>query len=253
MKAAIDIRNLTVCYGKLTALLNLTTSLPRGHLIAVVGPNGSGKTTLLKAVLDLIPLHSGTVRVLGKPFRSVRNFVSYVPQVGEVDWNFPLLVWEAVAMGRCRPGKIVLPFTAYDRKVIEESMEKMGLSSLAHRPISQLSGGQKQRVFLARALAREAELYLLDEPFTGIDETTEKIIKEHLCNLKNEGKTSVVVHHRLKDVYNNFDFVVVLNNELIAFGPTSKVFNETVIERAYQDFLFPVLGNVEEKRLCTEL
>lgn len=237
MKAALDIKDLTVNYGGISAISNISAEIPFEQVTAIIGPNGSGKTTLIKAVLELLPRQKGIIKVMGQPFARVRNHVAYVPQKEEVDWHYPLLVWEAVAMGRLKPENILRALGNNDVEIVEESLARMGLTELANRPIGQLSGGQKQRVFLARALARRADLYLLDEPFNGVDATTEKIIMEYIQALRKQGKTIIIVHHKLNEVYSSFDLTLLLNRELIAFGPTPEVFKNGFIQEAYREKL----------------
>ncbi len=249
--AAVEVQDLTVGYGDHIAVANLTASLPRGQVTAVIGPNGSGKSTLLKSILGLLPLRKGRIRVLGKPFPRVRHRVAYVPQKEEVDWHYPLLVWEAVAMGRCYPGKILRPLTAGDHGIINEAMARLELLPLRERPVGQLSGGQKQRVFLARALAREADLYLLDEPFSGVDAATEEEIRRQISLLKEQEKTVVIVHHKLEEVYQNFDWTLLLNREVISFGPTREVFNLGTMETVFRGLFSPKPEPVKEHQPCT--
>lgn len=235
MNNVIEIEGVTAGYGSLLAVSGITASLPGRQITAVVGPNGSGKSTLVKAVLGLIPLREGRVRVFGQPFHRVRNEVAYVPQKEEVDWHFPLLVGDVVAQGRCRPENVLRRMNGVDRLVIGEALDRLGLTDLVRRPIGQLSGGQKQRVFLARALARQASLYILDEPFNGVDAGTEEVIMEYIQNLKSEGKTVVIVHHKLDEVYNSFDRVLLLNRRMVSFGPTREVFQPETLRLAYSD------------------
>ncbi len=253
MEAVIEMRNVTAGYGARVAVSNITASLPGEQITAVVGPNGSGKSTLIKSILGLIPLRKGSVRVLGQPFHRVRNDVAYVPQKEEVDWNFPLLVGEVVAMGRCRPGNMLRRLNGQDLEIIDDALDKLGLTQLVRRPIGQLSGGQKQRVFLARALARQARLYVLDEPFNGVDAKTEEVIMEYIHALKDGGKTVVIVHHKLDEVYSSFDQVLLLNREMISFGPTKEIFHPDILSRAYADlplFTEPEKNGLRESEQC---
>ncbi len=240
MESAVSLNNITVSYNGRAAVSWLTAEIPRGQVTAVVGPNGSGKSTLLKAVLGLLPLQSGTVRVLGLPFYRVRDRVAYVPQKEEVDWHFPLLVWEVVAMGRCLPGSLLRPLSFRDRFLVKRSMQYFGIECLARRPIGELSGGQKQRVFLARAMAREAELYLLDEPFNGVDAATEGIIKRWMRELKENEKTVIVVHHKLNEIYSDFDRAMLLNCRLISYGPVQQALSSDTVQKTYSESMPPV-------------
>ena len=224
---ALQVEDLTVAYDIEPVLWDVDLDIPRGSLTAVIGPNGAGKSTLIKAVLKLVRTVAGEVRI-----HSER--VAYVPQSGSVDWDFPATVRDVVLMGRYghlgwfrRPG-------AEDRRIAMETLERVGMAEFADRQISQLSGGQQQRAFLARALAQEAELYLMDEPFRGVDARTERVIVELLKRLKGEGKTVVVVHHDLQTVRSYFDWTVLLNLRLIAAGPTDEVFTEKNVRRAYR-------------------
>lgn len=254
MEPVIELRNVTAGYGTRVAVSGITASLPGSQITAVVGPNGSGKSTLIKAVLGLLPLRSGSIRVFGRPFQYVRNDVAYVPQKEEVDWNFPLLVGEAVAMGRCMPGKMLRRLNRQDLDVIGEAVEKLGLTGLVKRPIGQLSGGQRQRVFLARALTRRAQLYILDEPFNGVDAKTEEVIMDYIHMLKQSSKTVVIVHHKLDEVYSSFDQALLLNRELISFGPAREILHADILSRAYAElplFAQPVEYTEEAEQCLT--
>lgn len=229
----IEINDLTVAYRFKPVLWDIDLEVPGGVMMAVVGPNGAGKSTLIKAVLDIVKPLAGTVRLLGKPYNQVRSKIGYVPQKGSVDWDFPTTVKDVVLMGTYgklgwvrRPGK-------KERLLADQAIEKTGLSDLATRQISQLSGGQQQRVFLARALVQEAEIYFMDEPFQGVDVTTEKAIINILKELKSRGKTVVVVHHDVQTVTEYFDWVTFLNVRKIAAGPVAQTFNNNNLELAY--------------------
>lgn len=249
MATAVEIKNLTVSYGSLNAVSNLTAFIPSRQTTAIIGPNGSGKSTLLKAILGLLPVQTGSVKIMGRPFAQVKGAVAYVPQKDEVDWHYPLLVREAIAMGRYRHQKILQFLNEQDQRIIDESLESMGLTYLAKRPIGQLSGGQKQRVFLARALAQEADLYLLDEPFNGVDANTEKIIREYIQHLKKTGKTIIVVHHKLNEVHRYFDHTMIINRFLIDYGPTKDVFRKKIIQKVYFNNL-PLTEETGEEDKC---
>jgi manganese/zinc/iron transport system ATP- binding protein len=230
---AIAVRDLTVAYHDRPVLWDLDLDVPSGVLMAIVGPNGAGKTTLIKAILDLVRPAAGQVEILGKPYRASRHQVGYVPQRGSVDWDFPTNVLDVVLMGRYgalgwfrRPG-------ARDRQIALEALEKVSMRDFADRQISQLSGGQQQRVFLARALVQDAQVYLMDEPFQGVDATTERAIITLLKELRSEGKTVVCVHHDLQTVPDYFDWVALLNIRKIASGPVDEVYNETNLRLTY--------------------
>jgi manganese/zinc/iron transport system ATP- binding protein len=230
---AIDVADLTAVYQETPVLWDVDVTVPPGVLMAIVGPNGAGKTTLIKCVLGLIPPVAGQVLIQGRPYRERREAVAYVPQRGTVDWDFPTNVVDVVEMGRYgalgwirRPGR-------KERERAMDALEKVGMADYAHRQISQLSGGQQQRVFLARALAQDADIYLMDEPFQGVDATTERAIIEILRELRATGKTVVAVHHDLQTVPEYFDWVTLLNVRKIASGPVEEVFSEENLRLTY--------------------
>ncbi len=233
MEKAIEVSDLTVAYKDKPVLWDLDLETPPGVLMAVVGPNGAGKTTLLKAILGLVKPLAGQVRIHGRPYAQQRRLVGYVPQRGSVDWDFPTSVLDVVMMGRYRSLGWLRRPGARDREQALEALEKVGMRAFAGRQISQLSGGQQQRVFLARALVQEARLYFMDEPFQGVDATTEKAIVALLQELRREGKTVVVVHHDLQTVSEYFDWVTLLNVRKIASGPVSEAFTEANLRQAY--------------------
>ena len=230
---AIEVTDLTIAYRDKPVLWDVDMDVPSGTLMAIVGPNGAGKTTLIKSILGLVKPAAGQVLVLGKPYVEQRHLVGYVPQRGSVDWDFPTSVLDVVMMGRYgalgwlkRPG-------ASERAAALEALDKVGIRHLAERQISQLSGGQQQRVFLARALVQDAQLYFMDEPFQGVDATTERAIVILLQELRSAGKTVVVVHHDLQTVPEYFDWVTMLNVRRIASGPVQEVFTEQNLRLTY--------------------
>ncbi len=231
--AAVEVTDLTVAYGASPVLWDIDLTVPPGALMAIVGPNGAGKTTLIKAVLGLIRPVAGQVLVHGRPYADQRQLVAYVPQRRSVDWDFPTSVLDVVLMGRYGAlGWIRRPRRA-DRERALEAIEQVGITDLASRQISQLSGGQQQRVFLARALVQDAAVYLMDEPFQGVDATTERAIAALLRRLRETGKTVVVVHHDLQTVEDYFDSVTLLNVRRIASGPVGEVFTEQNLRLTY--------------------
>lgn len=236
---AIKIENMTVAYDAEPVLWNVDVSFNQGALTAILGPNGAGKSSLLNAVLDLNKPISGDIEffINGEnygAFKNVQKYVAYVPQKSSVDWDFPTDVLDVVVMGRyTHLGWIKRP-RKKDYAIAEEKLEQVGMLDFRDRQISQLSGGQRQRVFLARALAQEAEIYLLDEPFAGVDIKTEKVIINLLQELIHQDKTVVVVHHDLQTVEEYFDEVVFLNHEIIDYGPVSSAFTEENIEETYR-------------------
>ncbi|WP_313800536.1 metal ABC transporter ATP-binding protein [Cytobacillus sp.] len=229
----VVVENLTVAYQKKPVLSNVSFAVPEGQLIGIIGPNGAGKSTLIKAILGLIPKAAGAVKIYEKKYRAKDRVVGYVPQRGSVDWDFPTNALDVVLMGRYghigwfkRPGK-------KDIAIALECLRKVGMEEFAGRQISQLSGGQQQRVFLARALAQDAKVYFMDEPFVGVDAATERAIIELLNELKRQGKTVLVVHHDLQTVKEYFDHVILLNVNTIAAGATEKVFTLENLHRTY--------------------
>jgi len=230
---AVEVHDLSVAYHRKPVLWDIDTSIPAGRLAAIIGPNGAGKSTLLKSILGLVPLASGYVRVFGEPLSRVRRRVGYVPQRETVDWDFPIDAIGVVLLGRYgRLGWIRRP-SRQDRQIAMQCLEQVHMQDFADRQISQLSGGQQQRVFLARALAQQADLYLMDEPFAGVDAATERAIIDLLRTLREQGKTVVTVHHDLQTVPEYFDYVVMLNLRLVASGPTGEVFTPQNLQATY--------------------
>lgn len=229
----LEVHDLTVSYDKKPVLWGVDFTIPKGSLCGIVGPNGAGKSTLIKSIMNLIETSSGYIKLFEKELDEVRKEVSYVPQRESVDWDFPASVMDIVLMGRySRLGLFKKPRKA-DKDAAIKALEMVGMEAYSKRQISQLSGGQQQRVFLARALTQEASIYLLDEPFAGVDAATEKAIVAILKDLSEKGKTIIVVHHDLQSVENYFDWVLLLNLRLVASGPTAKVFTPTLLEETY--------------------
>lgn len=233
----IDIKGLSLSYGYKRILTNIFLSLEAGHIYGVIGPNGAGKSSLFKSILGLVPYSHGEISILGKPIEEVRRKIAYVPQKGNVDWSFPATVRDIVSMGRYPHLKLFDPFGKKDKAIINKALDQLGISELANRQIGALSGGQQQRVFLARALAQNADLFFLDEPFVGVDVTTEEKIIEILKSISGQGKTVIVVHHDLSTVKEYFDQVILLNQRLIAHGSIDKVFTEENIKNTFSSQL----------------
>jgi manganese/zinc/iron transport system ATP- binding protein len=230
---ALEIHDMTVAYHRKPVLWDIDLEIPEGKLVGIVGPNGAGKTTLIKAVLGLIPLASGNVRIYGRPYSEQRRLIGYVPQRESVDWDFPVTVDDVVLMGTyARLGWFRRP-GAHERQIAARCLEQVGMSEFAHRQIRQLSGGQQQRVFLARALAQDARIYFMDEPFSGVDAATEAAIIELLQSLRADCKTVFVVHHDLQTVRSYFDYVILLNMRLVAYGPTETTFTPANLHKTY--------------------
>ncbi len=230
---ALSVTGLTVAYGETPAVFSVDAAFPRAAMSAIVGPNGAGKSTLLKAALGIIPRLSGEVLVEGRPLDTVRERIAYVPQRASVDWDFPTTVLDVVRMGLYRKVGLLGRFTGAMNAIARDCLGRVGMEDFADRQIGQLSGGQQQRVFLARALAQGADLYLLDEPFAGVDAATERAIIDVLKSLKAEGKAVVAVHHDLGSVPDYFDHVLLLNVRATASGPVSEVFTEANLSATY--------------------
>jgi manganese/zinc/iron transport system ATP- binding protein len=229
----LDVHDVTVAYQRKPVLWDIDLTLHEPRLVGIVGPNGAGKSTLIKAVLGLVPLVSGSIRLFGEPIESQRRRIGYVPQRESVDWDFPVSVLDVVLMGTYgqlgwfrRPG-------AAQKAQARDCLAQLGIGDLEHQQIGQLSGGQQQRTFLARALAQQADVYFMDEPFAGVDAATERAILTILKRLRREGKTIFVVHHDLRTVPLYFDHVVMLNVRLIASGPAEVVFTEDNLRKTY--------------------
>jgi manganese/zinc/iron transport system ATP- binding protein len=230
---ALDIQHLTVNYDKTPVLWDVSLQIPQGVLVGIVGPNGAGKSTFIKAALGLVKPISGKVLFFGKSLKTIREHVAYVPQRESVDWDFPVTAKDLVLMGRYgRLGLFHRPREA-DRVAADEYLEQVGMKSYAHRQINQLSGGQQQRIFIARALMQEADIYFMDEPFAGVDLGTEKIIIQLLHELRKLKKTVFVVHHDLNTVKRYFDWSILLNMRLVAYGLTEQVCTSTHLQTTY--------------------
>lgn len=230
---SIEVHNLTTTYGGAPVLWDVDFELPTGQIIGVIGPNGSGKTTLLKTIMGLLDPSSGYVKIFNKDLSQMRERIAYVPQRESVDWDFPASVFDVVMMGRYRRNNLFKRSNKTDIEIANESIEKVGLTEFKNRQIAQLSGGQQQRVFIARALAQKADIYLMDEPFVGVDAATENSILTLLEEMKNNGKTVLIIHHDLQTVSDYFDYLVLLNTRLIAKGTPQEVLTEENLSNAY--------------------
>ncbi len=229
----LSIRDLTVAWHRKLVIWDVGFDVQPGQLVGIVGPNGAGKSTVLKAVMDLVPKASGRIEIYGQSYKQNRHRVGYVPQRESVDWDFPISVLDVVTMGLYGQIGWCLPVRRKHRDLARQALERVGIGELAGRQISQLSGGQQQRTFLARALVQDADLYLMDEPFSAVDAATEKAIVEILRDMRADGKTAIVIHHDLHTVPEYFDSVVLLNMRVVASGPTSTVFTRENLERTY--------------------
>ena len=246
----LEFHDVTVAYGRRPVLWNIDLTINDACLFGIIGPNGAGKSTLLKAALGLVPLAGGAIRFFGRPFAEVRGRVGYVPQRETVDWDFPVSVGDVVLMGTYaklgwfrRPG-------SRERDIARESLARVGLSDVAGRQIGKLSGGQQQRVFLARALAQQADVYVLDEPMAGVDARSQELIFGVLSELRDAGRLVLVVHHDLRTAAEWFDRVALIDRRLVAAGPTATVLTAENLERTYVGRLdlLDELGRAVEER-----
>jgi manganese/iron transport system ATP-binding protein/manganese/zinc/iron transport system ATP- binding protein len=244
--AAVKINHLTVSYGPVPALLDITVEIPQGKLIGIIGPNGSGKSTLIKSVLGFVRADVGSVEVFGQDVSQIKGRVAYVPQRGTVDWDFPVTVREVAAMGRYGKRRWWQDLTKRDFKLADEALAKVRMSEFANRQIGQLSGGQQQRVFMARALTQNADILLLDEPFAGVDAATERAILDVLQETKASGKTVVVVHHDLATAAEYFDYLLLLKQRLFGFGEPAQILDPQLLADVYEGNMkvFAELANV---------
>jgi manganese/zinc/iron transport system ATP- binding protein len=233
IRAPVSVHDVTVAYHRKPVLWDVDFDAPEGQLIGIIGPNGAGKSTLIKAILDLVPRASGRILIYGKPYRRQRAIVGYVPQRESVDWDFPVSALDVVTMGLYGRIGWVRRVTRVHRERAMAALEHVGMADLARRQISQLSGGQQQRVFLARALAQDAQIYFMDEPFAGVDAATEQAIVSILRELRAQGKTVLAVHHDLQTVPVYFDYVLMLNMRVVAAGPTAEVFTPQNLRKTY--------------------
>jgi manganese/zinc/iron transport system ATP- binding protein len=229
----LAIRGLTVSYGQKPALFSVDATFAAGAMTAIIGPNGAGKSTLLKAALGIVKPVSGSIRVYGAPLRQQIARIAYVPQRASVDWDFPARVIDVVLMGLSRRLGLLRRVRKADLDIATDCLARVGMEAFSSRQIGQLSGGQQQRVFLARALAQGADIYLLDEPFAGVDAATEKAIIGVLKGLRDEGKTVIAVHHDLSTVPDYFDRVFLVNTTRIAEGPVARAFTPALLQAAY--------------------
>ncbi|MDE3046064.1 MAG: ABC transporter ATP-binding protein [Verrucomicrobiota bacterium] len=228
-----EIDSLFVNYDRTAVLWDVTFQIPKGVLVGIVGPNGAGKSTLLKAALGLVKPLSGKIDFFGEPLEQARSRIAYVPQRETIDWDFPITAIEVVLMGRYRRLGWFRRIRQADRAAAMQALELVEMGGFANRQIGELSGGQQQRLFLARAFLQNPDLFLLDEPFTGVDLATEKMVVSLLKKLRDQGKTIIVVHHDLPTVKEYFDWALLLNTRLIACGPVGEVFSSENLHRTY--------------------
>jgi ABC-type Mn2+/Zn2+ transport system ATPase subunit len=250
--ARLDLENVSVAYNGRMVLTGITCQIPHAARVAVVGPNGAGKSTLFKALVGLLPIQSGRIMIHGLPLGHHQDCVAYVPQREEVDWRFPLTVLDVVSMGRFRHRPRFGRVSDEDRNIVWHSLEQMAIADLARRSIGELSGGQQQRVFLARALAQEPHILLMDEPFTGVDATTQESTLALLEQLKVQEVTVMVSTHDLNMAAQRFELTLLINRHLIAYGPATEVFTPRVIGEAFGGQVFFMEDGFVVDRCCSE-
>lgn len=235
---ALQVNNLSVAYEEKIVLKDVNLKIPIGRLTGIIGPNGAGKSTLIKAILNQLPNKKGSVHILERVLNPKELLVGYVPQRNAVDWDFPTTALDVVLMGRYGHIGMIRKPSSKDKRIAIDCLKNVGMESFADRSIGQLSGGQQQRVFLARALAQQADVYFMDEPFVGVDAATERTIIAILKDLKSQGKSVFVVHHDLQTAPDYFDWIVLLNQTLVASGPTEQTFTKENLQDAYGGKLF---------------
>lgn len=248
--AVLDFQDVTLSYNGHPVLENITFQVPHGEQVAVVGPNGAGKSTLFKALVGLLPLRSGKILIHCRPLRSHKDCVAYVPQREEVDWRFPVTVSDVVMMGRYGHTGWLKPIQLEDREIVNESLDKLQILNLAKRPISELSGGQQQRVFLARALAQKPHILLMDEPFTGVDITTQNITLNLLEDLREKDVTVLVSTHDLTMASERFKNILLLNRRVIAYGSPQEALSQQALSNAFGKQIFFTQGGVLVDQCC---
>ncbi|MEM9944503.1 MAG: metal ABC transporter ATP-binding protein [Cyanobacteria bacterium P01_D01_bin.36] len=229
----LEIQNLSIDYRGTRAVHNVSFCVPTGQLVGIIGPNGAGKSTLVEAILNLVPVTQGVIRFKGMPVKRQLLKTAYVPQRSLIDWDYPVTVWNVVMMAQTIQTGLFRGFSRQARYQAQAALERVGMYELRHRSIGELSGGQQQRVFLARALAKEADLLIFDEPFTAVDRKTEDIIFEIFQELRAAGKTLLVINHDLGDSLAIYDQLLLLNKRLIAQGARHEVVTSDNLERAY--------------------
>jgi manganese/iron transport system ATP-binding protein len=247
----LEVQNLAVNYRGVSALEGVSFSIAPGQLVGLIGPNGAGKSTLVKAMLGLIPTASGFVRFNQRPLKQQRQQVAYVPQRSQIDWDYPVTVWNVVLMGRTFDRGWFSRVSRQSQQLAENALQRVGMWELRHRQIGELSGGQQQRVFIARAIAQQAEIFLFDEPLIGIDKKTEALIFEVFSDLKAECKTLLVSSHQWGQDLAKYDSLLLLNQELVAVGVPQEVMTIENIQRAYgQGIRNPAKQSLETLYFC---
>jgi len=229
----LEVQNLSVRYREVAALSDISFSLNTGSLVGLIGPNGAGKSTLLKAMLDLLPIQTGKIFYQAKSLKQQRQKVAYLPQRSQIDWDYPVTVWNVVMMSRTLHTGWFGKISRQSKEIVSEVLERVELYELRDRPIKNLSGGQQQRVFLARALAQQADVLFLDEPLTAVDKKTETLMWQIYNELKQEGKTSLISRHEWGNTLDRYDLLLLLNRHLIASGTPRQVLTPENIQSAY--------------------
>ena len=243
---ALEVHDLTVSYLRRPVLYGVDFAVPQGSLVGIIGPNGAGKSTLIKSIMGLVPASGGWARVFGEPVKEQITRVGYVPQRESVDWDFPVNVMDVVLMGCYGRIGLIRRMGRGEKARARAALEKVGMLPYADRQISNLSGGQQQRVFIARALAQESEIYLMDEPFAGVDAATEAALITLMKEMRDAGKTLIVVHHDLASAREYFDMLLLLNMRVVAFGDTGRVFTGELLQQTYGGRL-TVLSEIADK------
>lgn len=231
--SAVSVKHLTVSYQTKPVLVDVSFDVYPGNVVGILGPNGAGKSTVIKSIMGFVDRDFGEVRLFNEKVENAQGRVAYVPQRGQIDWNFPVTVWDVVMMGRYGHTPWYRSMNKNDHRIAEKALEDVRMLEFRYRQIGQLSGGQQQRVFMARALAQQSEILLLDEPFAGVDAATERAIASLLSDARKSGKTVIVVHHDLETAAEFFDRVIILNRRLYAYGPPRDILQEHLLAEVY--------------------
>ncbi len=245
--SAVSVEHLTVSYGPAPALLDISFSVEPGQLVGIIGPNGSGKSTLIKSILGFVKADFGNVKLFGKSAEHAKGAVAYVPQRGAVDWDFPVTVRDVALMGRFSKTPWWRDLSREDHRLADEALDMVRMTEFKDRQIGQLSGGQQQRVFMARAIAQDSDLLLLDEPFAGVDASTEKAILDVLRKTREAGKTTLVVHHDLATAAEYFDKLILLKQRLFGYGPPENILQPELLSEVYEGTL-RVFANLSSRK-----
>lgn len=241
-KSILEVQSVSVAYTENPVLENVSFQLPPNSMTAVIGPNGAGKSTLIKAILNMQKKISGQVKIFGQDYKKVFNKIAYVPQIGNVEWDFPTTVADVVMMGRYPHRHFLKGYSKEDSEAVLVALKKVAMEDFSKRQIAELSGGQRQRVFLARAIVQDANLYFLDEPLQGVDKKTEEMIIRVLKDFRKQGKSIVVVHHDLETVPQYFTHAIIMNKVLIASGKVSDAFTKENLNLAYESEIGDIYG-----------